>query len=99
MNAENDGTVGVIDTAKGKMTSTISLGKPGEVKPMAVLMAPDGSKLFVSTGRGQAGIHHRYRRPIRWSAPWKSGSGPGGSRSRPTRKTLYSPTDLRTTSR
>jgi len=35
------------------MIKPISLGKPGEIKPMAVLMAPDGAKLYVSTGRGR----------------------------------------------
>ncbi len=34
------------------MTGSIPLGKPGTIKPMAVLMSPDASKLFVSTGRG-----------------------------------------------
>jgi YVTN family beta-propeller protein len=52
VNAENDGTVVEVDAVKYKMIEPIKLGKPGEVKPMAVLMAPDASKLFVSTGRG-----------------------------------------------
>jgi YVTN family beta-propeller protein len=34
------------------MTGAISLGKPGTIKPMAVLLSPDASKLYVSTGRG-----------------------------------------------
>jgi YVTN family beta-propeller protein len=34
------------------MIKPISLGKPGAVKPMAVLMSPDGTKLYVSSGRG-----------------------------------------------
>ena len=52
INAENDGTVVYVDAIKDAMIKPIALGKPGEIKPMAVLMAPDGSKLFVSTGRG-----------------------------------------------
>jgi YVTN family beta-propeller protein len=32
---------------------TIQLGKPGLVKPMAVLLNADGSRLYVSTGRGK----------------------------------------------
>jgi YVTN family beta-propeller protein len=53
VNAENDGTVVVVDAKKFKMTSAIQLGKPGAVKPMAVLMSPDATKLYVSTGRGK----------------------------------------------
>jgi YVTN family beta-propeller protein len=53
VNAENDGTVVYVDAVKYTMTKAIPLGKAGEIKPMAVLMAPDGSKLFVSTGRGR----------------------------------------------
>jgi YVTN family beta-propeller protein len=32
---------------------TISLGKPGIIKPMYVLLSPDTKKLYVSTGRGK----------------------------------------------
>jgi len=53
VNAENDGTVVPVDAVKYKPGAPIHLGKPGEVKPMAVLMSPNGSELFVSTGRGQ----------------------------------------------
>src|SRR6185312_7154093 len=53
VNAENDGTVVVVDARKDKMIQTISLGKPGVIKPMAVLLSPDGKKLYVSTGRGR----------------------------------------------
>lgn len=52
VNAENDGTVVVVDAKKHMMTKAISLGKPGVIKPMAVLLAADGKKLYVSTGRG-----------------------------------------------
>ena len=34
------------------MIKTIQIGKPGEVKPMFVLMSPDATKLYTSTGRG-----------------------------------------------
>jgi YVTN family beta-propeller protein len=34
------------------MIKAIPLGKPGTIKPMAVLLSPDGSRLYVSTGRG-----------------------------------------------
>jgi len=52
INAENDGTVVVVDAVKRKMIASIPLGKPGVIKPMAVLLSPDATKLFVSTGRG-----------------------------------------------
>jgi YVTN family beta-propeller protein len=52
VNAENDGSVVVVDAVKQRAIKPILLGKPGEIKPMAVLMAPDASRLFVSTGRG-----------------------------------------------
>src|SRR5580692_9280670 len=38
VNAENDGTVVYVDAKKYRMIKAISLGKPGIVKPMAVLL-------------------------------------------------------------
>ena len=52
VNAENDGTVVLVDAKKYRMIKAISLGKPGVIKPMAVLLSPDATKLYVSTGRG-----------------------------------------------
>jgi PQQ-dependent catabolism-associated beta-propeller protein len=52
INAENDGTVVVVDVAKHKVAKAIQIGQPGLVKPMAVLLSADASKLYVSTGRG-----------------------------------------------
>src|SRR6266481_2609305 len=48
VSAENDAAVTVVDTAKNEATQTISLGEPGKIKPMSVLMAPDGATLYVS---------------------------------------------------
>ncbi|HZY72001.1 MAG TPA: beta-propeller fold lactonase family protein [Edaphobacter sp.] len=53
VNAENDGTVVLVDAKKYRMIKTITLGKPGQIKPMAVLLSPDAKKLYVSTGRGR----------------------------------------------
>jgi PQQ-dependent catabolism-associated beta-propeller protein len=53
VNAENDGAVVFFDAKKFKVIKPIELGKPGQIKPMSVLLSPDASKLFVSTGRGQ----------------------------------------------
>lgn len=52
VNAENDGSVVVIDAVKHEALQTISLGQPGVIKPMAVLLSSDAKKLYVSTGRG-----------------------------------------------
>jgi YVTN family beta-propeller protein len=52
INAENDGAVVLADAKKNRMIKAISLGKPGVIKPMAVLLSPDATRLYVSTGRG-----------------------------------------------
>ena len=46
---EAEGTVSVVDVASRKVIRTIKL--PGEAKPMGITVAPDGKRLFVSTGR------------------------------------------------
>src|SRR4029077_14518176 len=48
----NDGTVMLVDSVAHKAIRPIKLGEPGVVKPMAVLLNGDASKLYVSTGRG-----------------------------------------------
>jgi YVTN family beta-propeller protein len=53
INAENDGGIVLVDARRYKMLKAISLGKPGVIKPMDVLLSPDASRLYVSTGRGQ----------------------------------------------
>jgi YVTN family beta-propeller protein len=45
VNAENDGTVVVIDAKRYKIIKAISVGKPGMIKPMAVLLSADATKL------------------------------------------------------
>jgi YVTN family beta-propeller protein len=50
--AENDGTVLLVDSVAHRVIRPIELGEPGVVKPMAVLLNGDASKLYVSTGRG-----------------------------------------------
>src|SRR6202167_820563 len=52
INAENDGTVVLVDARKYQMIKAIPLGRPGIIKPMNVLLSPDATKLYVSTGRG-----------------------------------------------
>ncbi len=48
---ENDATVSIIDTGKLEETGTIPVGSG--MKPMGQAMTRDGSKLYVSTGRGK----------------------------------------------
>jgi YVTN family beta-propeller protein len=50
--AENDGAVYVIDTSSRKPGERIALGEQ-RYKPMGMAVAPDGSSLYVSTGRGE----------------------------------------------
>lgn len=52
VNAENDGAVVLVDAKRFRMLKAIPIGKPGLIKPMAVLMSADGSRLYTSTGRG-----------------------------------------------
>ena len=42
----------LVDAKKYRMIKAISIGKPGLIKPMDVLLSPDAKKLYVSTGRG-----------------------------------------------
>ncbi|SPE43612.1 40-residue YVTN family beta-propeller repeat protein [Candidatus Sulfopaludibacter sp. SbA3] len=48
---ENDGTVSVIDTGTMEATHTVLLG--AGLKPMGQAMSRDGSRLYISTGRGK----------------------------------------------
>ncbi len=50
VSAENDGAVTVIDAAKNEAIQTISLGERGVIKPMTVLLSPDGKTLFSANG-------------------------------------------------
>jgi len=49
---ENDGTLSIIDTASMEATKAIPLGEG--LKPMGQAMSRDGSRLYVSTGRGKS---------------------------------------------
>jgi YVTN family beta-propeller protein len=50
---ENDGFVTLVDSVKHESMRTIKLGEPGVVKPMHVVLSSDGSKAYVSSGRGK----------------------------------------------
>jgi YVTN family beta-propeller protein len=87
-NAENDGTVVYFDTQTNKVVETISLGEAGVVKPMAVLLSKDASKLYVSTGRGKKlFILDTATRKVETS--FEVGQRPWGIALSPDGKTLY----------
>jgi len=89
VNAENDGTVVVVDAVKKRMINTIPLGKPGLVKPMAVLLSADAKTLYVSTGRGRRvfTIDTETNKPI---ASLEVGKRPWGIALSRDGRTLYS---------
>jgi YVTN family beta-propeller protein len=50
---ENDGFVTLVDSVKHRSLRTIRLGEAGKVKPMKAIVSKDGSKVYVSSGRGK----------------------------------------------
>ena len=50
VSSENGAAVGVIDGQKHEFRKAIQLG-PRDVKPMGLVLSPDASKLYVTTGR------------------------------------------------
>jgi len=57
----------LVDAVKFKTLKTIPLGKPGVIKPMAVLLSPDATRLYVSTGRGQQVHSGRHNSGREWA--------------------------------
>ncbi|HEX8090358.1 MAG TPA: beta-propeller fold lactonase family protein, partial [Blastocatellia bacterium] len=51
--AENGGTVTVVNAKTHRVTRTIELPR-GQVKPMGIAISRDGSRLYVSNGRGNS---------------------------------------------
>ena len=89
VNAENDGSVVLVDAVKRKMIQTIQLGKPGLIKPMAVLLSPDAGRLCISTGRGrQVFMIDTATNTVAGSV--EVGARPWGIALSPDGKTLYS---------
>jgi YVTN family beta-propeller protein len=74
---------------KQQMTGTIPLGKPGVIKPMALLLSPDATRLYVSTGRGKQvfTIDTATDKPV---SSVEVGARPWGISLSPDAKTLYS---------
>jgi YVTN family beta-propeller protein len=89
INAENDGGVVLVDAVKQQMIQPIPLGKPGVIKPMAVLLSRDAAKLYVSTGRGRQifTIDTTTNKP---AGSVEVGPRPWGIALSPDGKTLYS---------
>lgn len=50
---ENDGGVSLVDSIRHRTIRTIRLGETGKIKPMHVVLSSDGSKAYVSSGRGK----------------------------------------------
>ena len=96
VNAENDGTVSVVDCVKHEVIKTISLGERGVIKPMAVLLSHDASKLYVSTGRGHK-IFVIDTATNRVSGSFEVGERPGAWLSRRMARRSIPPTDPQTT--
>ena len=88
VNAENDGAVTVVDCRKHEAIQTISLGERGVIKPMAVLLSPDASKLYVSTGRGHK-VFVIDTATNRVTGSFEVGERPWGIALSPDGKTLY----------
>jgi len=89
VNAENDGSISYLDMVKNVMIKPIMLGKPGEIKPMGMVMSADASKLYVSTGRGKMVfvIDTATNQPV---TSFEVGQRPWGVALSPDGKTLYS---------
>jgi YVTN family beta-propeller protein len=45
--------VSVIDVVKHLPVQTIEIGPQGEIKPMSIVLSPDATKAYVSSGRGK----------------------------------------------
>jgi YVTN family beta-propeller protein len=88
VNAENDGAVTVVDALKHETIQTISLGERGVIKPMAVLLSHDASKLYVSTGRGHK-VFVIDTKTNQVSGSFEVGERPWGIALSPDGKTLY----------
>ena len=90
VNAENDGGVVLVDAVKQKMIEAIPLGKPGVIKPMAVLLSPDATQALRQHRPRTAGLHHRHgHQQSRWLR--RGGTrARGASRFRPMERRLYS---------
>src|SRR5216684_656716 len=87
--SENDDAVTVVDTAKNEAIQTITLGEPGKIKPMSVLLSPDGATLCVSTGRGHK-LFLIDTSTNRVRASQEIGERPWGIAFSPDGKTLFS---------
>jgi YVTN family beta-propeller protein len=89
VNAENDGTVTVVDTAKHQAIQTITLGQQGVIKPMGLLLSPDGTTLYVSTGRGHK-LFEIDTATNKITNSFEIGERPWGIALSPDAKTLFS---------
>ena len=89
ISAENDAAITVVDAAKHETIQTISLGERGVIKPMSVLLSPDGATLYVSTGRGHK-LFIIDTATNKVTASFEIGERPWGIALSPDAKTLFS---------
>ena len=52
VSCENDSSISVIDTAQHKVISTIKLDGGPLMRPVGLIVSPDGARLYAATGRG-----------------------------------------------
>ena len=97
VNAENDGAIGYLDTVKNVLIEPISIGTPGQIKPMGMALSRT-RQLYVSTGKGKMVfvIDTATNQPGT-SFEWDSGRGV--LRFPPTVRLCTRPTGLPTTCR
>ncbi len=88
VNAENDGTVVLFDAVQNVKLKEISLGEPGVIKPMGLVLSPDSKQLYASTGRGKKVfvIDTATNQPV---ASFEAGTRPWGIGVSPDGKTIY----------
>jgi YVTN family beta-propeller protein len=85
---ENDGAIRIVDSVQHKPLGTINVGKPGEIKPMAVIVSADGSTAYVSTGRGKK-VFFINTKTGEVTGSVEAGDRPWGIGLSPDGKTLY----------
>ncbi|MFM8395664.1 MAG: beta-propeller fold lactonase family protein [Acidobacteriota bacterium] len=86
VNAENDGAVVRFDAVKNARLGEIVLGAAGEIKPMGLVLSPEATQLYVSTGRGKKVfiVDTKTNQPTDsfevGTRPWGIGLSPDGKR-------------------
>jgi YVTN family beta-propeller protein len=85
---ENGGTVTIVGAKNHQPTGTIQLGPAGVIRPMAVILSPDASRAYVSTGRAKK-VFAIETATDHVTASFEVGERPWGIGVSPDGKTLY----------